>query len=253
MSNIQPATIGQFISKKLNERLLGMTSFIEQTDFGLLRLEDDAKKLAKSDAPEAWRNLALIALMRGNVDAFEQRMANAEKLSNDPVANGLARLCGYTNLSFASKALDLYKKVVDIKHGSLGAAAVSGISIGAFQQIARVMTQARAAQIVLPHAEQMALAEKAAAFLQPRGVSDEMCARVVDAAGEVLRGHRLFWSDLHPKISMNDADGSVSMCLKVDSTYQHASAMTMETAERLIAEDLDTLPFYVSFLGTRSA
>ena len=68
-----------------------------------------------------------------------------------------------------------------------------------------------------------------------------------------MRSHELFWCDLHPQIAVNELDGSVSMCMQVDVPYQHASAMTLETADRLIAEDLDALPFYVSFMGTRAS
>jgi hypothetical protein len=40
--------------------------------------------------------------------------------------------------------------------------------------------------------------------------------------------------------------------MRVDTSAQEASAMTMETADKLIAQDLDALPFYVHFLGARA-
>lgn len=252
MSFFKPATIAERLDQQINARLLVMTNFISDDDFQLLRLEDETRKLIGVNPAGAWRNLAIISHMRGDIDAFEQHMRNAENLSNDSVNDGLTRLCAYSNLAFATKALAFYRQCVDIKYQNLGLAAIYGASFGAFQHIHHLMTQAQAAEIELPFPEQMANLDQAAKFLKEHGISDDLCARVVDAAGEVLRSRKLFWCDEYPQISVNDEDGTVSMRMRVDTSPQEASSMTMETAGKLISQDLDTLPFYVSFIGTQA-
>lgn len=252
MANIQPATIAKRIDNQINARMLEMARFIESNDFQMLRWEDEIRQLLQADASSAFVLRALIAHMRGDAEAMEQHMLAAEKLKHPTISSGQARLCAYSNLGFATKALDYFRECVDIKYGNLNGSAVTGCSIGAFQQVGMIMIQAKSANLELPYASQMTVMGAAAVVLQRLGITDDQCAKVVDAAGEVLRDRKLFWQDLYPQISVNEEDGTVAMRMRVDTSAQEASAMTMETADKLIAQDLDALPFYVHFLGSRA-
>jgi len=252
MANIQPATIAKRIDDQINARLLSMSSFIEANDFQMLRWEDEIRQLQQADAASAFICRALLAHMRGDIVAMEQHMLAAERLKHPAISSGLARLCAYSNLGFATKALDYFRGCVDIKYGNLCESAVTGCCIGAFQQLGTIMDQARAANLELPYGSQMAIMGQAAMVLQRLGVTDDQCAKVVDAAGEVLRNRKLFWKDLYPQITVNEQEGTVAMRMRVDTTAQEASVMTIETADKLIAQDLDTMPFYVHFLGMQA-
>lgn len=250
MANIQLATIAKRIDEQMNARMLNMSKFIDENDFQMLRWEDEIKQLQKADAACAFSCRALLAHMRGDIDAMEQHMSTAERLKYPQESSGMARLCAYSNLGFATKALDYFRVYVDIKYGNLCESVVTGCCIGAFQQVGTVMNQARAAKLELPHANQMATMGQAALVLQRMGVTDDQCAKVVDAAGEVLRSRKLFWVDLYPMITVNEDSGTVAMRMNVATTAAVATAMTLETADKLISANLDQLPFYVHFIGS---
>jgi hypothetical protein len=252
MANLQPATIAKRIDEQINARMLKMVRFIDANDFQMLRWEDEIQQLQQVDASNAFVLLALIAHMRGEIDALEQHMQSADRLKHPFIISGMARLCAYSNLGFATKALDYFRNCVDIKNSNIIESALTGCSIGAFQRMGTIMDQAKAANLEFPYGPQMAIVGEAAMVLQRNGVTDDQCAKVVDAAGEVLRNRKLFWQELYPQITVNEEDGTVAMRMRVDATAKEASEMTIETADKLIAQDLDTLPFYVHFLGARA-
>lgn len=252
MANAQPETIAARIDSQINARMVEMSAFIGANDFQMLRWEDEIRQLQQADASSAFVLRALISHMRGDIEAMEQHMQAAETLKHATMSSGLARLCAYSNLGFATKALDYFRQCVDIKYGNLSGSAVTGCSIGAFQQVSKLMDQAKLANLELPYFGQLTAMGDAAKVLQRLGITDDQCAKVVDAAGEVLRDRKLFWQDLYPQIAVNEEDGTVSMRMRIDATATEAARMTLETADKLIAQDLDTLPFYVHFLGAKA-
>lgn len=251
MPAIQPATIAARLQTQINDGMSSMKRFRDDSDFQLLRWQEEIGKLKAADPGAAALALALVAHMMGKIDDAESHFAQAEYCGFAPVSIGLGRLSVYANLCFASKALEQYRNFVDIKYMNLSDCVFQGGSCGAFQQAASLMKQAELAKVELTIDGTLVKLTQAAEALARWPVSDDQCARVIDAAGEVMRGHRLFWQDPAPKISVNSDAGTVAMRLRVDTTPAMAAQMTMETADKLIEQELDSLPFFVSFVGTQ--
>lgn len=251
MPAIQPATIADRIFTQINQAMAIMTRFYAPTDFVILRWQDELAKLAQADAVEAAIGLAMVAHMMGDLEAVDRYMDQAQDLGGATPRLGLSRLLAYANLGFASKAQTLFCEYIDIKYHNIGELGHVGSGIGAFQQVAKLMKQAELAKLQLNNGAMLAGLSQAAATLAIWPVSDAQCAQVIDAAGEVMREHRLFWKDTAPQIFTNPEDAVVSMTLRVDTTPEQASLMSMETIDKLILRDLDRLPFLISFMGTQ--
>lgn len=251
MSTQQPATIALRTIEQIDECLSTATDFQSQTDFFQYRMEDELVKLQKVDAIEAFKGRAYLALLRGDLQGIEDNLDKAERLRGESIFTGMPRLICYGGLLYATKALNLFAHYVDVQNGTLSKGVVIAASIGAFQQYANVRAQAHRANIELPFVEEMKEFDEAVDLLREYEVSDADCAKVMDAAGEVLRNHGHFWNGDFHKLTLDKGFGSVGMQIQVCITAQEAASMTLETADKLIERDLDTLPFYVSFLGIK--
>lgn len=251
MPATHPATIATNIGQQLHAQMSQMGHFYDADSFILLRIDAENKKLMSVDPAGFYRNLAVIAHMRGNLEALEAHLLKAQKINKFDVDNETTRVCLYANLGFASKALEFFNNSVDIKHGNLSQFASNASGIGAFQRSIEIMQQASLAKLELPNLELMTALNEAGVILRDQGVADALCAKIIDVAGEVLRSRKLFWLNPHPAICVNKASRTVAMCMAVDVSPDEAANMTMETATKLIALNLDSAAFYVSFRGEK--
>ena len=252
MRVVKPATIAKRVGDQINESMLDMTGFFEPHAFRILRWRDELQKLMKADAKEAHRWDAMLHHMTGNATEMERSINNAIALGLPASLAATDFLTGFANLTMAGKALPHYQKSVDIKYGNLLDSVYVGVAVGLFQRADVLFEQALLAKLEMPKEFDVDVVKTAAHLLRSQGVTDELCAQVVDAAGEVLRGRGLFWLDQSPKLMVNDLTKTVGIQYRVAADYADAALMTIETAEKLIDRDLDTLPFYVTFIGAEA-
>ena len=90
--------------------------------------------------------------------------------------------------------------------------------------------------------------ERIAQAMQEIGVSEEKSTQIIECVGDVLEKHHLCWHDEEPGYTIQS--GEVGALFKVDVSPAKAAELDAELAEALIAKDLDTEPFFVSFVGT---
>lgn len=252
MQVLKPATIAQRIGDQINTAMIAMTTFFEPNEFRILRWSDELNQLMKANAMEAHRWHAILHHMTGNVGGMELSMQNASRLGLQPSDFSGNLLIGYANLTMASKALPHYRSGIDVKYGNISGGLSIGLAVGLFQRANELLEQLGLAVLRVPKEVNMDKVKLAAQLLRSQGVTDEVCATVVDAAGEVLRERKLFWLDQSPEYFVNDVSGTVGLQYRVSVDHSEAALMTMQTAEKLIERNLDTLPFYVTFLGAPS-
>lgn len=252
MQILKPATISQRVGEQINASMLRMTHFYQPTDFAVLRWMDELKQLMRANAMEAYRWQAMVHHMTGDSLEMERSLENASRLglSVSSVADDF--LTGYVNLTMATKALPYYRSGIDIKNGNVVGSINIGVAVGFFQRALELLEQVMLAKLELPEEFNVNMVKCAADVLKAQNVNDDLCAQVVDAAGEVMRARKLFWLDQSPVYTINEVSRTVGLQYRVAVDHAEAASMTMETAEKLIERDLDTLPFYVTFLGSKA-
>ncbi len=114
-----------------------------------------------------------------------------------------------------------------------------------------LMEQAKRGNAELP-VKNLALGRSVADLLAQSNVTDEICAQIIDVAGEVMRKHKLFWLGDMANFVLDRESSSVLMRFNIDVTYQGASSMTSEAVGLLIERNLDTVPFMIDFVGTHA-
>ena len=251
MAAAQPQTIADSIDQRLQSRVIAMTRYIEEDDFQLNQMRREIEKLRSVDSAQASLLVARVLHTHGDIEGMDGQLRNARqlKLAEQRVAYEEYLCCA--NLSLASRALGAFRQAVDVKFQNIEQNIRNVMAFGGFQTAAVLNNQAELAKITLLMDSPLASILSASKTLAPLGVTDEMCASVVDAAGEVLRGRKLFWSGTSPDMIVNEQDSSVGLWMRVDTTPQEATEMSLEAIDKLIERDLDRLPFYVTFVGTR--
>ena len=92
-------------------------------------------------------------------------------------------------------------------------------------------------------------AAEASAVLKQAGVGDDECASIIDVAGQILRSHRLFWTEPSQTIFVDTMAQTVLMRFNVDVTYEQAAALNIEAIDLLIERNLDGSQFKIDFVG----
>lgn len=235
----------------MNERMVSIESHLSST--GEEYLSWMARLQAAKEQSEAayWNCYAFLGHMAGSVFEFEEGIVNARKAGAHPPTIHETQMIAYSNLSYATKAQSAFRRFVDIRNLNIGAYIGLGSTIGAFQRIDELVTQAAAAKLDLSSLSTLPSWLNAARVLRDRNVSDEQCAKLVDMAGEVLRDTKLFWLDLKPSVMADEGQGTVLVRYRVAASPADASAMNGRFVDSLIDAGLDEVPFLITFVGTK--
>ncbi|VWX63203.1 conserved hypothetical protein [Burkholderiales bacterium 8X] len=251
MSAPEPLPLGAVLSTEMNRRMGAMDHHLRSDDPQIIQWLDQMPKVrAASPALEALCQ-ANIYHMMGDTARFEEWIAVARR--NDAPWDAVfeTQVVGYANLSYATKGYEVFRRLVDIARLNVGRLIGLGVSLGAFQRIEELATQAANAKIDLSGIKLLPEWIRAAQILRDRSLSDEDCAKVVDVAGSLLREHQLFWTESSPRLLLSEAAGEVVLRFRVDLTPDEASVLTGVLVDRLVSEGLDVSPLLVNFVGTK--
>jgi hypothetical protein len=252
MPTAVPLEVANAVWSEINAYIAVMQEHLTTTDERYLDWHSRTEQLAAPDLAGA-RALcrALLEHLTGNAHDFELAVRDAR------IANALqqkiyeTQLIGYSNLTFATKALGVFRRTVDIKNLNIQRFIEVGVTIGSFQRIDELVTQAASAKLDLASLSRLPAWLKASQILRARNFSDEQCAKVVDVAGEVLRDSALFWLDTHPKVVPDEGQGLVLLRYRVATSPADAAAMTGRMVEKLIDAGLDEAPLMITFVGAQ--
>lgn len=244
-----PATIAYAVLEEINAHLVAARRFLEPSDPLYMGWLDKVERLPEEFAGARALVMASAAQVVGDVHRLEHFIAIARRADAPRQAILETQLVGYANLAYASKANGAFRQAVDIRNGNISSFIHIGLSIGALQRMQELIDQARRANISLEGVSALRGFEGAAEILRAQSFSDEDCAKVIDAAGEVLRARSLFWLDSAPQVIADEGQALVLLRYRIDVTPIEAANACGELVEKLIARGLDTAPLVLTFVG----
>jgi hypothetical protein len=250
MTSLQLQTISSEIKDRIQPRILNMSAFGAFSEFEKVSLNREIEKLSKVDRGSAdlWR--AVLVHTDGDFESALSHIENAKKLRHTKLSIDVAELSICCNLLYSTRALSIFSRMVSLENGNISSHLHMALSTGAFQLSKDLVAKAGSAVDLSGVAFLNEILE-AADFLKTQNVTDEICAQILDVAGEVMREHNLFWMNLNPDIYVNVDEGFLKLDLRVDVTPKQASKMTLEMIDKLIEKSLLDFPFTVDFLGVK--
>jgi hypothetical protein len=251
MSTTELQTISTEILECINSQVASMTKFGAFTEFEKVRLNRDIQKLAGIERGAADLHWALLAHIDGDFEKASIFLDNAKRLryNKSEIDSYELQICA--NLLYATKALSLYKSSVNLANGNISKSLQRGLTCGAFQASYELIELAKSAKIGISQDYPIQDIVAASYLLKSLGVSDDVCAQVLDSAGEVMRSKKLFWLNREPDLYVNIDEGFIRLDLRIDATPEEATKMTLELIDKLIEKSLLNLPFTVDFLGAK--
>lgn len=250
----QKITKGNELLEAINSFVLKATTFVDPNNKPIeyARWNREAEALMRVSVFEGCLVKARLGEILGNVSEVDYWIDNAQK--NGATCAELAEhlLVAYCNLGYASKGLNIFRAWVDVQHGNIGQTVRLTPAVGAFQYMNFLFNKAAKANITLNNAEHWPMATEASDVLAKNGIGDDVCAQVIDVAGEVLRKHRLFWTGPQQALLVDGQADAVLMRFNVGVSYAQAAELNLEAIDLLIERDLDNCPFKIDFVGAHS-
>ena len=217
--------------------------YLDANTFEFRMFQREAEKLRSADAymgsiAEAW-----IHHWAGDIEQARYWLRNAVKNHGLPHRCDLSEAIFLSNLGYFSRAREiLLRDELQDWIRSLSSLHVLSICFGAL--IAHPSEWQSAADD-----EWMADARNAkdyTATMRELNITEAQAAAVMDAAGEVLREHRMFFAGTHPVI--HAADGGMLLQLAVQASIEEISSMTEEVIDKLIDRELIVPGLSFSFI-----
>lgn len=235
MPAIAPETKYNQLILSINDRLRTGKPVTESDFFWFGGLKRDAEKLLKADAARG--HIALAALMQLKWDEekanFHIRCANAAHPSIETKKQEFTLL---SNFGRFSKALTLLDEILDPRNGFFASNYLAALSCGAFQALSINQRKAEEMDVNLSGLPTDTV-NKVANIFGSAGITDKQTAEALDIAGELLRGHQLFWIGESVDVAVDDDPDhlpTVFFTFQVRTSVKTAAAMTFELYERLL-------------------
>lgn len=250
MADAAPVKIANAIGEEATELLFSLGRYLDSNDARVIRWNDELSKAMPAGRATAFLVMADVAHMTGDIVLTEKLLTRAETAGADP-AWLIARRQGiYSNLGYASKALEQAKQLFSIRMQNIGMGIAITVGNGGFSFARDLLEQARLAKVSLDHVDQIDEIERIAEGTRDLGITDEQFARVLDIAGQLMRARGLLWLDRAPRLSFDDEMGCPGIRYRLEVTPEEAVDMDFEFIDQLIAADLDRIPLTVGFVGT---
>lgn len=196
------------------------------------QIKRDCDKIMRDDPAECWSSLGNLHAAAGDVDEMRNCYSKALRINNDQayVTNLLIHL---ENLGFYSEALGYYRDIGGPSLGHFTERYRYGVAAGAFQAMVQFIDAAKKMEMDMTGLD-IDIQLEAAALLHVHGISDEEVARHLDAAGLVMRRHRIFCYGI-PEVRATAIDGEfsgVSIVFRVPGSRLDVLALNAALAEQ---------------------
>ncbi len=243
-----PQTIAQDISRKVVDLLDQSDKFLT-SDMRVTKLLHEAGKVQGIDAAAGMKLKAAICVAQGNPTEANRLMKSVALLTGED-GDWVTKVLGINqHFLLASVAQQHVAKIDRIPDNELLSYCEILVAVGAFSATHKAVRRMDAKHLKF-RAESLAeVACIAHEVLGSVGITDSQCARVLDAAGEVLRAHQYRWHTASPRLTVDRERLEVALRIPVRASVEIASNMNNDLAELLIDRELDTLPFFVAFRG----
>ncbi|MDA8381762.1 MAG: hypothetical protein M0037_01565 [Betaproteobacteria bacterium] len=247
-----PATIANDLINTINAEMVKSTHFRSASDLSdttIQMLFRNAKKLIKADARVGYRVTGMIWQLCGDHEKMVYHFKNAMHLGDDKYAIVSSMSAGCINLGYFAEAQSHFAVCGDPRQGHFLEEAVRGLAIASYDRLCKHMAEAEKMGVDLSSIPRETI-ERAAGIFSKAGFSDDDAAMMLDIAGEVMREHRIFPSDI-AQIDVADEEWSTPSCVyytfRLPVSSEEAADMYDELSKR-IAERISPIPdaFHIS-------
>jgi hypothetical protein len=246
--NSVPKNRSSEIIGQLND-ISGRGSYVDETTFEMRRIKREIEQVLAMDASVGWGLLGSYVSLSGDLDEVKRCFSASLRLAQDPTTHSNYHAC-LGNLGYLNAAHQYFVEHGKPQTGMLSALTRYAERMGSFQAVVAYSKEAEEMNIELqfPPSEQ---SFKVAAVLQAAGVSDDQVVRHMDAAGMLLRKHKMFFGkDI--EINFSDVQGEfvgVTCVLNVNKPPQEVFELNVELAMAEIELGVQKHPaFDVMFL-----
>jgi hypothetical protein len=244
---VQPVTKEAQISESLRDAILAMRRHGDISASEKARIEIELHSLSKTDRKHADLLWVELYLIDANIEKIKQHLINAQHLNAAAFDLDRKRITVCANLLHATEGLTIFQRTVKIGDNDLLSMLSFAPMLGAFNFSKNIYEWAM--QNMPIEAKNTSLGEFLgfADRLASLGVDDQVCASLLDLAGEVLWDEKLFWLDRQPKASIYD--DCVRLDFSVDVSPKKAAELSWAHGSKVIARNLDHVPFFIGFRG----
>lgn len=230
-------------------KVLHRGDYADPNDFFMRAILRECKRVRDVEPALGWSLLGCYHSLLGEAEQVDRCFKASQDLGHIPVAcdNYHTNL---TNLGYFSLAHEFFKTRAHPEDGMFTRMAPVGFSSGSIQTFLSFYEKAVAMNIEMPTLP-AAKARRASAVLAAAGVSDEDVTRHLDAAGVVLRRHRIFFKE-EGEVEIADKPGvfsGVTCIFRLHRTPDEVFDLNMELAAAEDEMEIEKSPaFDVLFL-----
>jgi hypothetical protein len=210
--------------------------YLSPNDWNIKRLARMAEQLVHAAPADGYSALACIIQLTGDSKKAISHIDNAIRLAGDKMFYLSTKVGILCNLGFFSEALDVYRQSAAPERGNMTAAWHRGYLCGAFKTMSSFIPRAKKMQLDLGGLD-VDTAVRAANVMEKAGIADEDVARVFDAAGHVLRAHRLFFVGDGLRVKVFDAedhDAFIEATFDLEASLKDVHQLYQEFVDQVI-------------------
>lgn len=246
-----PVTTIEVAGREMDAAIVDLGHFLANDDERVVAWDAEIDKSFLKEPGFAHAGWAQLAQLRGDIEMVEHHVARSKKNGFDAQMVNHIAFMAYANLLYGTKGSALAQTHVDVKFQNIGKSIGTVASLGAFSRVNTLLVQAEAAAIDISHVKQIDTIKLMATEMSQAGVSDAEFAKVIDAAGDVMRQRRLFWLESQPRFGFDHGIGCAMIRHRVDVLPSEASSMNLELATILLDRRLEHVPLTVGFVGVK--
>ncbi|QOY95607.1 hypothetical protein IM543_07070 [Massilia sp. UMI-21] len=214
---------------KLNN-VLEEGKYADSNSFAMRAILRDCEQVRAVDPAHGWSLLGCYHTLLGDEEEVERCFRASQNLMKSPHACSNYHT-NLTNLGFFSRAHAFYKANGNPESGNFSMISLIGFLSGSFQTFVSYYDRAVAMNMELPQYPITQL-RRVAELLSRAGWSDEMTTRHMDAAGLILRRHRLLCSE-DSQVDVVDEPGvfqGVTCAIPLQMNAEKVFELNMELA-----------------------
>lgn len=220
---------------QVNSIILAATTYLPPDDMVVRRLLREAEDSITASPAAGHSALACVYQLVGDAEKAKHHSDNAIRLSGDLVFV-VNRSSILANLGLASEGQQSFKAVIPPEKGWTKFIWNQGLVLGAYRMMNDALVTARRLMLDLEQIDTQTV-ERAAQVMEKLNISDADVALILDAAGEILRKHRLFYVGKAPRVDIWDGDGRmpfIRVTFKTSVSQQAAHDMYMELVDKVL-------------------
>ena len=248
MTTPKPATTLLMLQDRLIRGCRERRTFFEKGDLFIHGLHTDAKGLQKSNYQE-WLVISLmIATECGqhkDVKDYVQQLSRS--LPNAGVCHNI--LVASSRLLKPSLVTPFLQNHVDAPTRDLLESVPPLATIGAHRQFYLAIETLKKAKVNVLNIGSYQHVINMAKNMRNTGVEEATTMAIMECAGKILEKHHLKWVAHETFDTFHD--GEMGVFLPIDVAPSVAAKLDVELFDKLSEKELDTVPFFVSFIGTK--